>query len=315
MIYDILIVVHHLFYMPILFRYAYLGASLERLNRFISFVEAEADPSDLVFGPAINPPRDFSSRSEPAVLPSEKDSENNGVIPAMITTNELQDSSSLKIANLSLHTPGDASRQLFSGISLTVNTGERLLIVGPSGAGKTSLLRAIAGLWKSGTGTISRNPLNEAFFIPQRPYCVQGSLREQLLYPRETEGAQISDAQLQQALQQVGLGELPGKVGGFDAVRNWSDLLSVGETQRVAFARLFLSAAKLILIDEGTASMDIAMERRMMRLVCERNCIIVSVGHRPSLLEYHDKVLHMDADGTYAVEEARSFVYPSYPSS
>ena len=113
------------------------------------------------------------------------------------------------------------------------------MIVGASGRGKSSLLRAIAGLWNAGTGLLVRPPLESVLFLPQRPYIILGTLREQLLYPHTTR--QMSDQELEFVLQQVNLQNLLTRIDGFDTEVPWENILSLGEQQRLAFARLLIT--------------------------------------------------------------------------
>lgn len=141
------------------------------------------------------------------------------------------------IKNLTLMTP-DRARELFSGLSAAVKDGDGLVIMGPSGVGKTSLMRAVGGLWDSGSGRIERPPLDEIMFLPQRPCMILGSLRDQLRYPRA--GDATEEEQLE-ALKEVNLADLPMRFGRLDAEMHWVDVLSAGEQQRLAFARLLLN--------------------------------------------------------------------------
>lgn len=212
----------------------------------------------------------------------------------------------LELVDVAVDTPG-GERRVVHSINLTVRPQQRLLIVGRSGRGKTSLLRAIAGLWTEGSGTILRPPRERVFFMPQRPYCVQGTLRSQLLYPS---GILQDDGTLEKALQTVDLGDLCERVGGLDVEQDWADYLSVGENQRLAFARLVLARPELVVIDEGTSAVDPVTEGRLMRVLAGLGCAVVSVGHRPSLVESHDTVLHLKEDEKDEVVAAREFVYP-----
>ena len=113
------------------------------------------------------------------------------------------------------------------------------MIVGESGSGKSSLLRAIAGLWHSGSGRIVRPGPEDILFLPQRPYMMLGTLRSQLLYPHQ--GWPVADAELQRLLERVNLPDLAGRFGGLDVEMDWEKLLSIGEQQRLAFARVLLA--------------------------------------------------------------------------
>ncbi len=121
--------------------------------------------------------------------------------------------------------------------------GTRLLIAGASGGGKSSLLRAFSGLWNSGKGSITRPPLSDILFLPQRPYMIVGSLRDQLLYPNNND--ELTDQDLAEALLKVRLPKLIDRVGGLDTTCDWSKTLSLGEQQRVAIARVFLANQKV----------------------------------------------------------------------
>ncbi|MBM4312487.1 MAG: ABC transporter ATP-binding protein/permease, partial [Deltaproteobacteria bacterium] len=166
---------------------------------------------------------------------------------------ESEEEPRLALEHVTLMTP-DYRQTLVRDVSLEAPAGKGLLIVGPSGVGKSSLLRAIAGLWDAGVGRIARPDLNAMLFLPQRPYMVLGSLREQLLYPQVDK--EIGDAELMTVLKRVNLTDLPERVGGFDAVLDWGQLLSLGEQQRLAFARLLLAKPAYAILDEATSALD-----------------------------------------------------------
>ena len=196
----------------------------------------------------------------------------------------------IELQHLTLCTPNGAHK-LISNLSMSIEPGSRLLITGASGTGKSSLLRAIGGLWNNGSGTIERPPLNQMMFLPQRPYMVLGTLRDQLLYPQFDR--QISDDQLQSVLAAVNLGDLCKRVGGFDAELSWSDILSLGEQQRVAFARLLLANPRYAILDEATSALDVPNEDQLYKLLQASGIAYLSVGHRPTLKNYHDNILEL----------------------
>lgn len=210
----------------------------------------------------------------------------------------------LAIENLTLQTPRN-ERTLVKNLSLTVAPGQGLMIVGASGCGKSSLLRAMAGLWREGLGRVVGPGGGEMMFLPQQPYMRQGTLRSQLLYPRQER--EIADEVLLELLVSVNLPDTAAQFGGLDAELDWSKVLSVGEQQRVAFARVLLHAPRYALLDEATSALDIANELSLYRLLTGTGTTLVSVGHRPSILQYHPQVLEIVADGAWQLYAADSY--------
>ena len=203
--------------------------------------------------------------------------------------------------------PPRSGRTLIRDLSVEVSAGQRLLVVGPSGCGKTSFLRLVSGLWPASRGEVSRPAEGELMFIPQKPYMLLGSLREQLCYPQAVD--RCSDAQLRHVLEEVRLGELVRRYPDLDIKQDWPRLLSLGEQQRLAFARLLLNGPAFVVLDEATSALDVATEKRLYELLVEREMAFVSVGHRPTLKEYHDTVLELDGSGGWRLLPAAGYTF------
>jgi putative ATP-binding cassette transporter len=202
--------------------------------------------------------------------------------------------------------PPRSGRTLIRDLSVEVSPGQRLLVVGPSGCGKTSFLRLVSGLWPPTRGSVTRPPEGDLMFIPQKPYMLLGSLREQLCYPQAVD--RCSDAQLRHVLQEVRLGELVRRYPDLDIKQDWPRVLSLGEQQRLAFARLLLNGPAFVVLDEATSALDVATEKRLYELLVQREMAFVSVGHRPTLKEYHETVLELDGSGAWRLLPAGDVV-------
>ena len=184
-----------------------------------------------------------------------------------------------------------------------------MLVVGPSGCGKTSFLRLVSGLWPAARGEVQRPPLSELLFIPQKPYMILGSLREQLCYPQEPQ--RFSDEHLRSVLNEVRLSALVQRYPDFDIKQDWPRLLSLGEQQRLAFARLLLNSPRFVVLDEATSALDVGTEKHLYELLSQREMAFVSVGHRPSLKSFHDLVLELDGQGGWKLIPATSYDFSS----
>ena len=182
---------------------------------------------------------------------------------------------------------------------MSVPKGQGILIVGHSGVGKSSLIRAIAGLWNAGDGCIIRPEFDKTLFLPQRPYMILGDLRHQLIYP--TNNSTITPQRLQEELEEVNLPDLIERVGGLETEINWADFLSLGEQQRLAFARLRLTQPRYAILDEATSALDVVNEKRLYQLLLDSGKTYISVGHRPTLVQYHQYVLELVGNGNWQV--------------
>lgn len=177
--------------------------------------------------------------------------------PRKGSTIQSAEAAHLALQNVTLHTP-NYERILVQNLSVMVKPGESLLIVGDSGCGKSSLLRAIAGLWYAGSGSILRPPASEMLFLPQQPYMQFGTLRSQLLYPHKT--GTVPDTRLLRVLEQANLPDLAERFGSLDVEMDWEKVLSIGEQQRLAFARVLLFQPRYAILDEATSALDSANE-------------------------------------------------------
>jgi len=183
---------------------------------------------------------------------------------------------------------------LLRALRLQLPAGQALLVKGPSGSGKTTLLRAVAGLWPYAQGQVRRPQGTQALFLSQRPYLPLGDLRVAVAYPAVC--APQDDARLQAALRQVSLGHLAGQLNRVD---DWSRILSLGEQQRVAFARVLFNRPRIVFLDEATSALDEGLEQAMYETLRSQlaDCAVVSIGHRSTLDAFHDRCLRLDGEG------------------
>lgn len=217
------------------------------------------------------------------------------------TTFTVEEGEGLSLADLTLMTP-NYQRTLITDLSMSLLEGEGLLVKGPSGCGKSSLLRAMAGLWNSGQGTIHRPQPKDILFLPQRPYMIVGSLRDQMIYPNME--IEASDEELKAILLQINLPDLDERFEGFDAVEDWSSVLSLGEQQRLTFARLLLNKPQYAILDEATSALDLANEASLYEQLQHLETTFLSVGHRSTLTNYHERTLKLAADTTWELSES-----------
>ncbi|PRP84668.1 ATPase [Planoprotostelium fungivorum] len=205
----------------------------------------------------------------------------------------------VKLIGVTVMAPSSLKRTIIlSDVNLELQGKQRLLIVGRSGIGKSSLLRVICGLWNHGRGTVERPELGDMLFLPQKPYTPIGSLRQQLLYPREDKNEEHYDDQvLEKVLERVGLSQLVTRHGLRTQDLDFSKILSVGEQQRLAIGRVLVIKPSVVVMDEATSAMDIANEKNVYEIIGslrDGETSIISVGHRKTLVQFHTHVLDLD---------------------
>ncbi len=224
-----------------------------------------------------------------------------------LPTNSIKENeSSIILKKVDLILP-QTERCLIKDLNLEVGRGQKVLVVGPSGCGKTSFLRMVSGLWEPASGIIERPNFTDLLFIPQKPYMLLGSLREQLCYPQDS--IRFSNQHLTSVLEEVKLPELIKRYPDFDIKQDWPRLLSLGEQQRLAFARLLLNSPRFVVLDEATSALDVNTEKHLYELLEQREMAFVSVGHRPTLKEFHDTVLELDGNGGWQLTPATSYKF------
>jgi vitamin B12/bleomycin/antimicrobial peptide transport system ATP-binding/permease protein len=198
----------------------------------------------------------------------------------------------LTIKDVDLYLPN--GQPLIADVNVSILRGETVLLGGASGLGKSTLFRAVAGIWPFGRGEVRGPRDRNVLFLPQKPYLPIGTLREVVSYPMPSGG--VNDVTLREALEAVGLSRLAGRLG---EAGHWALQLSPGEQQRIAFARALVQKPDWLFLDEATSAVDEATEARLYRLVRERlaGTTVFSVGHRPTLRPFHSRQLLVRANG------------------
>ena len=265
------------------------GAGVERLYTFLQSLENSGSISTVV-------DTEFNATDKSTETEETSD---------ILTTIKIQTADQLALKNMTLQTP-NGQRTLVADLSINLPQGEGLLVRGPSGCGKSSLLRSIVGLWDTGSGTILRPPLEQMLFLPQKPYMVLGTLRDQLLYPKVD--MEVDDQHLRQILLQVNLPNLEQRHGGFDAEQNWGEVLSLGEQQRLIFARLLLNKPSYAILDEATSALDPQNEKNLYEQLQLSGMTFLSVGHRESLSDYHRSILDLTATQNWSLKNSPSTI-------
>lgn len=206
----------------------------------------------------------------------------------------------LELKNVSISAP-ESSRMLVSNLNLEVIKGRHLIIVGRSSAGKSSIFRVIRGLWSPVQGQVFKRDRIKIFFLPQKPFFTDGSIKDQVIYPLLSVPG-VSDPEqdewLEHLLEELGLGDLVHRCGGLDTDPRWRwyDVLSPGEMQRLAFVRLFYHRPALAFLDEATSALSPDIEELLYQRCLDLNITLVSVGHRDGLKQFHHQILTIGLD-------------------
>lgn len=206
----------------------------------------------------------------------------------------------IKFDRVPLVTPnGDV---LVRELTFEVQSGANVLVCGPNGCGKSSLFRILGELWPSWGGKLTKPPRGKLFYIPQRPYMTLGTLRDQIIYPH-TQAEMLrrghTDANLHEFLDLVQLPYLLSREKGLDSVEDWIDVLSGGEKQRIAMARLFYHSPQFAILDECTSAVSVDVEGSMYQYCRKVGITLFTVSHRKSLWKHHEYFLQFDGRGSY----------------
>ncbi|KAK4547907.1 hypothetical protein LTR36_010626 [Oleoguttula mirabilis] len=228
---------------------------------------------------------------------------------------ELEEGEDIRFTSVPIVSPnGDV---LVRALSFHITRGDHLLIVGPNGCGKSSLFRILGGLWPVYGGKVRKPPSEDIFYIPQRPYLSKGTLRQQILYPDnllDMRAKGVTDQDLAGILTSLGIDSLLGMhssskgagsgrattlASALDVEAEWTDILSTGNQQRIAAARLFYHRPKYAILDECTSSLTTDVEKTMYDEAKRLGITLMTVSHRRSLWRYHGWILQFDGQGGY----------------
>jgi ABC-type uncharacterized transport system fused permease/ATPase subunit len=211
--------------------------------------------------------------------------------------------SHIDLIGVSVATP--QGRVLLSSLNYRIKQGENVMIQGPNGTGKSTLLRCIAGLRPLHAGTIIAPTINASnvYYLPQKPYLPNGTLRDQIIYPKSHKlyrnASDVSDCFdgddefLMDLLKSLDLAHLAINAGSLDIENNWNETLSGGERQRLSIARLYYHCPKFALLDESTSEVSSDIEDRIYERCIQLGITLVTISHRESLKKHHHKILNL----------------------
>jgi vitamin B12/bleomycin/antimicrobial peptide transport system ATP-binding/permease protein len=208
----------------------------------------------------------------------------------------------VEFANIEVRTP--AGDQLIDSLDVELASGATLVITGRSGSGKTTLLRSLAELWPYASGTLLRpEGENATMFLSQLPYVPLGALRGVVCYPNSPD--QVAEETLRETLTKVALAPLGDRL---DEERDWAKVLSPGEQQRIAFARVLLTKPKAVFLDEATSALDEGLEFALYQLLRSElpDCVVVSVSHRRAVEQHHEQQLELLGGGPWRLSRVET---------
>ncbi|ODV77220.1 uncharacterized protein CANTADRAFT_56074 [Suhomyces tanzawaensis NRRL Y-17324] len=196
---------------------------------------------------------------------------------------------------------GSENEPLIKDLSFLVSHNKNLLILGANGCGKTSIARIIAGLWPLYRGLLSKPDDDDIFYLPQKAYFTTGNLRDQIIYPHSYSDMLemgYNDDYLYHILREVKLEYLLKREGNFNVVKDWKDVLSGGEKQRMSLARVLFKKPKLVILDESTNAVSTDVEDYLFELLQRKSITFITLSHRPLLMKYHDYIMEIDQEET-----------------
>jgi vitamin B12/bleomycin/antimicrobial peptide transport system ATP-binding/permease protein len=224
-------------------------------------------------------------------------------VPANRTIQVVEDCKRVAFEHLTLRTPKN-NRLLLEDLSLDVPRGQRLLILGEDGAGKSALFRAAGGLWETGSGKVVRPPREQLLFLPAEPYLPSGTIRTQLVYGLPED--KFTDEWLVRVLHCLKFDYIVERMGGLDVEHDWAHVLSAGEQQLLAFARLLLANPRFAFLDRSVNALPPQRAKQLYQVLSATTISYLSIGDHIHIQEYHDTVLELHDNGSWRVHPAQS---------